>query len=235
MEQALVVGCTGMVGAQIVSNLVANPKVFSSVLTISRRSLPDSAAANLQAYVSADTQSWASHISSISPPPGTFFSALGTTRAAAGGFANQYKLDHDLNIELAKAAKAAGTKTYVLISANSANKDSYIPYSKMKGEIEEDIKNLDFDHTVILQPGLITGTREESRPTEAVFRHVAAALGSLSQKYLKDSWAQDADVIARAAIAAADKVQTGQRTDKVWVLGGSEIVKLGRDEWKAHE
>ncbi|RMZ89184.1 hypothetical protein DV736_g3583, partial [Chaetothyriales sp. CBS 134916] len=240
MEPALVVGCTGLVGGQIVTNLLANARVFSPVHTISRRSLPDSpattsAAAALQPYTSTDTQSWAPHISSISPPPSAFFSALATTRAAAGGFANQYKLEHGLNIELAKAAKAAGTKIYVLISANGSNKDSFLPYVKMKGQIEEDIKQLGFDHTVILQPGLISGNREESRPTEAVFRAIAAALGSLNQKYLKDPWAQDATVIARAAIAAAEKLQSGKQTDKVWVLGASEIIKLGRTEWKAQE
>ncbi|RMZ82056.1 hypothetical protein DV737_g2167, partial [Chaetothyriales sp. CBS 132003] len=241
MESALVVGCTGLVGAQIVANLLANPRVFSSVHTISRRALANSpattsaAAAALHPYESKDTQSWAPHISSISPPPSAFFSALGTTRAAAGGFDNQYKLEHGLNIELAKAAKAAGTKIYVLISASGANKNSFVPYSRMKGEIEEDIKQLDFDHTVILQPALICGKREESRPAEALFQGLAAALGSLNQKYLKDTWAQDDVVIARAAVAAAEKLQTGQQTDKVWVLGGSEIIKLGRTEWKAQE
>jgi uncharacterized protein YbjT (DUF2867 family) len=60
-----------------------------------------------------------------------FISGLGTTRGAAGGFENQKKIDYDLNLELAKAAKNAGTKHYVLISATSANSTSMIPYSKM--------------------------------------------------------------------------------------------------------
>ena len=37
----------------------------------------------------------------------SFFSGLGTTRAAAGGFQEQFKIDHDLNLELAKAAVRA--------------------------------------------------------------------------------------------------------------------------------
>ena len=69
---------------------------------------------------------------------------------------------------------------------------------------------LDFDKTIILQPGLISGKREESRPAEAFMRGVAGALGSVSTKWLKDGWAQDADIIARAAVSAALKAEAGE-------------------------
>ena len=84
-----------------------------------------------------DTTKWAQHILSHSPAPQIFFSALATSRAAAGGFDNQYSLEHDLNVELAKAAKEAGSKVYVLISSATSNKDSRFGYVRMKGEIEE--------------------------------------------------------------------------------------------------
>jgi hypothetical protein len=32
-------------------------------------------------------------------------------------------------------------------------------YPQIKGELEEDFKNLDFDHCVILRPGLLMGAR----------------------------------------------------------------------------
>ena len=44
---------------------------------------------------------------------------LGTTRAAAGGFDAQYKSVHELNTELAKAAKEDGIKTCVLITSTA--------------------------------------------------------------------------------------------------------------------
>jgi hypothetical protein len=70
--------------------------------------------------VEKDTSKWGPHISSLSPPPSVLFYALATTRAAAGGFDKQYKLEHELNTELAKAAKEAGIKTYILISTAGA-------------------------------------------------------------------------------------------------------------------
>lgn len=170
---------------------------------------------------------------SLSPAPQIFFSALATTRGAAGGFDKQYKFEHDLNIELAKAAKDAGTRVYVLISSNSANKSSMAAYLKMKGEIEEDIKSIGFEHTIIMRPGLIAGAREESRPAEAVLRTIAGLAGKLSTHWLKDGWAQDADVIAKAAVSAGLSAASGEASSKVREIGGSEIVRLGRTEWKS--
>lgn len=105
---------------------------------------------------SEDSSSWPGQY-----PSGTelFISALGTSRARAGGLENQRKIDYDLNVELAKAAKAAGTKAYVLVSSAGANTGSFAPYMKMKGEIEDAVKALDFDHCLILRPGLLVSLR----------------------------------------------------------------------------
>lgn len=105
-------------------------------------------------------------------------------------------------------------------------------YPKMKGELEESVKKLGFEHTVILRPGLIVGGREESRPAEAVARTIAGFAGMLGHG-LKDSWAQDADVIARAAVASGLQALEGKVEEKVWMVGQSEIVRLGRTDWKA--
>jgi uncharacterized protein YbjT (DUF2867 family) len=170
-------------------------------------------------------------VSSLSPPPSILFSALATTRTAAGGFENQYKLEHDLNVELAAAAKKAGTKVYVLISSQGASASSRLGYPKMKGEIEDHIKELGFDQMVILRPGLIAGNREETRMAEGILRKVAAGLGMIST-HLKDTWAQEAEVIGKAAVSAGLKALNGDAPEKVWILTGSDIIRLGRTEWK---
>jgi len=123
-------------------------------------------------------------------------------------------------------------KVYVLISSGGASKSSRFAYPKMKGSLEEEVKALDFEHTVILRPGLIVGPREDSRPAEAAFRTVASILGSISHS-LKDPWAQDADVIAKAAVSAGLKALEGEAPEKIWLVGQSDIVRLGRTEWKA--
>jgi uncharacterized protein YbjT (DUF2867 family) len=164
--------------------------------------------------------------------PQIFFSALGTTKSDAGGIEGQRKVDFDLNLLIAKTAKDTGVKTYVLISGGlGGGTNSSLPFVRMKAELETAVKALDFEHTVIIRPGLIVGTRSGSRPVEAIFRRTAQFLGAISGGLLKDSWAQDADVIGRAAVRAGLKtLDTETSALKVWEVGQSDILSLGRAE-----
>ncbi|KAJ5759443.1 hypothetical protein N7520_006599 [Penicillium odoratum] len=232
MANIALLGCTGMVGSHILTSLISNPNV-SRIDTISRRTpaAANDAPAKLTTFVSDDTTKWAAQLSSLTPTPDIFISAFGTTRAAAGGFENQYKIEHGLNIELARAAREAGVKVYVLISSNGASKTASFAYSRMKGEIEEDVKALGFEHTVILRPGLIAGTRGESRPVEAAARFVAGWMGKLHSG-LKDPWAQEADVIGLAAVKAGLKALEGDvpaGSEKVWLIEGKSIIDIAKE------
>ncbi|TVY53969.1 Protein fmp52, mitochondrial [Lachnellula cervina] len=230
MTSTAVVGSTGL-GSHILTTLLALPSI-TNVYSLSRRA-PTTTDPKLHPLTDADNTQWSPKLTSISPPPSIFFSALGTTKAAAGSFEKQRAIDYDLNLALATAAKSAGVKVYVLISGNSANAKSSFAFIKMKGELEEAVKELGFEHTILVRPGLITGDRQESRPAEFVVRKIAGGM-SLLGKWAVDFWAQDKDVIAKAAVSAGLKaLEGGESVPKVWVLEQSEIVKLGRTEWKA--
>lgn len=168
----------------------------------------------------------------MSPAPTIFFSTLATTRANAGGVENQRRLEYGVNLELAKAAKEMGVKTYVCVSSAGADPNSLFAYPKMKGEIERDVSALDFEHCIILRPGVLAGNRQETRYAEGLLRGIAAVAGKVHAG-LKDGWAQDADIVARAAVSAALQAAEGKAPEKIWVIGQSDIVRLGRTEWKA--
>lgn len=217
-------------GSQILTTILAHPS-FSSVSAYARRKLPTESP-KLSSLEAKDSETWPSLY-----PKGSsiFLSALGTTKAAAGSVEAQRKIDLDLNLALAKAAKEAGVQTYVLISSAAVSSKSSMAYPKMKGELEDAVKTIGFKHAVILKPGLLVGSREDSRPAEFALRSVANFFGSISGNKLKDFWAQDADVIARAAVHAGLECLDGKKEEGVWVIDQAEIVKLGRTEWKAPE
>ncbi|EME50409.1 hypothetical protein DOTSEDRAFT_69063 [Dothistroma septosporum NZE10] len=107
----------------------------------------------------------------------------------------------------------------------------------MKGELEDAVSAMDFEHVVLVRPGLIAGTREEARSgingtLELGLRKLAGVMGNVSYS-LKDFWAQDADVIAKAAVHAGLDALNGQQKEKVKIVGQADIVRLGRTEWKA--
>lgn len=90
----------------------------------------------------------------------------------------------------------------------------------MKGQLEDAVKALDFDHVIIVRPGLIVGERasRDSRAAEFVLRKLAGVAGSISP-HLKDPWAQDAEVIAKAAIRAGLDCVEGKEKEKFRILG----------------
>lgn len=180
---AAVFGCTGAVGSHILNTLLAND-AFNSVKTISRR-LPKPQSPKLEAIQETDTLKWGNMISSLNPKPSTVFNAVGTTRATAGGIQNQWKIDHDLCIENAKAAKAAGVKTYVFISSGGTRGifSGYMPYCQMKIGVEDAIKELDFEQAIIVRPGMILGERDV--PKAPILETVIGNLNKISQ-YFQD-------------------------------------------------
>ncbi|KAI5865958.1 NAD(P)-binding protein [Durotheca rogersii] len=230
---AAVIGSTGLTGSYILSTLLSLD-AFKAIHTISRRA-PNAESPKLAATIEADTAKWASSLSSIKPTPATVFSALGTTRAQAGGIANQWKIDHDLNVEIAKAARAAGVKTYVFISSTGTRNlvSSQLPYSKMKIGVEDSIKELAFEQAIIVRPGAILGEREVAHTGGAFINTFIHGLGSTLGRGWQDKLGQDADVIGRAAVRAAVLAAEGKAPSQYWVLEPADIVKLGRDEWKA--
>jgi uncharacterized protein YbjT (DUF2867 family) len=228
MVSTFLVGSTGLVGSHILTTLLSHPTI-SNVWTLSRRAPKAASSPKLNTIISSDTTSWASQV----PEADIFFSGLATTTGQAGGFENQYKIDHDLNLELAKAAKARGVKVYVLISSIGGSTTSRFAYMRMKAELEEGVKALGFEHTILLRPGLLIGQREDSRPAEKAFQMFANFVGVISGGYLKDAIAQDAEVIGRAAVSAGLKaLEKPGEVPKVWTLSQGEIIKLGRTEWK---
>jgi hypothetical protein len=164
MTTAAVFGCTGAVGSQILATVVASD-AFSSVKTISRR-LPKNKSPKLQSIEESDTSKWGSMISTLVPSPSLVFNAVGTTKAAAGSIKNQWKIDHDLCVENARAAKEAGVRTYVYISSGGTRSLlwGWVPYSKMKVGVEDAIKELEFENAIILRPGMIIGRENSKAP-----------------------------------------------------------------------
>ncbi|RPA96630.1 hypothetical protein L873DRAFT_1204327 [Choiromyces venosus 120613-1] len=229
-----IAGSTGLVGSFALQYFLSSPQV-SQVYSLMRRAYPHPITdpeSKLKPLVSSDISTWPGTLSSI--PTAAFVSGLGTTRGDAGSLEAQRKIDFDLNLDLAKAAKAAGVKTYVLISAASADSASRFPYMKMKGELEDAVIELGFEKTAILRPGLIVGSREKTRLMEYPFHGVANFLGAISGGRLKDLWAQDADTIGKAAVRAAleEEVWEGKGKQeggkRVWRLTQADIVAFGK-------
>jgi uncharacterized protein YbjT (DUF2867 family) len=120
-------------------------------------------------------------------------------------------VDHDYVVALAQAAKPAGARRFLLVSALSANPRSRIFYSRVKGETERDVSAVPFTAVHIFRPSLLLGQRAEARPFERLAFPLFKMLTPLLVGPLRPYRAIAAETVARAMIRAALGSTTGVR------------------------
>lgn len=144
---AIVIGATGATGKDLVSQLL-NDEKFDKVHIFVRREVKihhDKLQVHVVNFDKIDE--WKNELCGD-----VLFSALGTTIKKAGSQKAQWKIDYTYQYEVAKAARANGIEAMVLVSSAWATADSKVFYTRMKGQLEEDVKKLGFRHLSIMRP-----------------------------------------------------------------------------------
>lgn len=163
MKKAIVIGATGLVGSNLVKQLLSDSR-FNEVLVFTRRETGLKNTKLQERIIDFDKpENWRHLVKGD-----VLFSALGTTLAKAGSKESQYKIDFTYQFRFAEAAAFNGVNKFVLVSSSGANPNSLIFYSRMKGELEEAVKKLNFEQIHVIQPGLLAGDREEKRTGEEI-------------------------------------------------------------------
>lgn len=145
--KALVLGATGAVGKDLVQQLLADDSFESVDIFVRREVKMDSPKLTVHVVDFDHPEAWADELKGD-----VLFSCLGTTIKAAGSQEAQWKVDYTYQYEVAKAARANGVKTYVLVSAIGADVKSKFFYSRMKGALDDAVQQLGFEGCFILQP-----------------------------------------------------------------------------------
>ena len=164
-KKAIVLGASGLIGSQLVYLLLKN-ETFSQVTLFVRKEL--SFSDNKLKQITIEFNDLESYNSEFDGS--VIFLCLGTTRKKTPNLEDYRAIDYGITLRAAKLAKSAGIEEVHLISAIGANSKSIIFYSKLKGEIEEDLIKIGFESTYIYQPSMLIGARDESRPTELIFQ-----------------------------------------------------------------
>ena len=107
------------------------------------------------------------------PPAETAICVLGTTIGKAGSREAFHAIDYGAVMSFARAAKAAGARHFLIVTAIGASPSSAVFYSRVKGEVERDLRATGFDRLDIMQPGLLRGPRSEIRPVESLLKAIA--------------------------------------------------------------
>ncbi|SEW14081.1 NAD(P)H-binding [Chryseobacterium wanjuense] len=205
--KALVIGATGATGKDLVNQLLTD-KDFEEIDVFVRKPL-DIQNNKLKVHVVnfENPDEWKNMVKGD-----VAFSCLGTTLKTAGSKEAQRKVDFDYQYEFAKAAKENNVEDYILVSAYGADPKSKIFYSKMKGELEEAVKQLHFNKITIFKPGMLE-RKDSDRSGEVLGSRIikfANKLGLLeSQKPLPT------DILAKAMIKSSKIKSNGYSSIKL--------------------
>lgn len=177
MRTAIVIGATGLVGEELVRQLIDSTEY--GVIKLFVRKPAGFVHPKVQEHViNFDRpESWTSLVVGD-----VLFSTLGTTIKTAKTKENQYRVDYTYQYEFAKAASANGVQVYVLVSSLGANAKSAVFYSRMKGELDEAVAKLPFRKSVIFRPSILDGNRKEKRPMEKISLAVMRRLAKIVMK-----------------------------------------------------
>lgn len=145
--KALVLGATGAIGKDLVSQLLQD-EAFDRVDIFVRREVSASSDKLVVHVVDFDhPEQWAGELTGD-----VLFSTLGTTIRAAGSQPAQWKVDYTYQLQAAQSARKNGVPVYALVSSVGADARSRIFYSKMKGALDRDVQALGFEGCFILRP-----------------------------------------------------------------------------------
>lgn len=157
-KNAILIGATGLIGEDLLNKLLASDQ-YTEVLVISRKQVNHHHPKLKQLTLSFEDL-YKYEVQIIGED---IFCCLGTTAKKTPNKELYRKIDYQYPLDLAKIAFENGAKTYHLVSAMGADVNSSIFYNQVKGEIERDLKLIDFKSVHIYQPSLLVGNRKENR------------------------------------------------------------------------
>ncbi len=203
---ALILGATGLVGEECLRLLLLNPN-YSNVKALVRRPLSIHHH-KLQVIV---TDFDKLHDTSQEINADDVFCCIGTTIGKAGSQAAFRKVDFDIPLQTATVALLNGAQQFILCSSMGADASSSIFYSRVKGELENEISKLGYKSVIIFRPSILLGDRKEQRIGEAIGRFVAEKFSFLFAGPLKKYAGTPIQVLAKKMVDSASEGNKGIR------------------------
>ena len=166
---SLIIGSTGLIGNKLLYELA---KKDTEIIAITRRPIN-----NLPENVSLLNIDFDDFLQNgVLPSCNHIYICLGTTIKKAGSQSEFKKVDFDYCVSFARKAREAGATKISLVSSVGANPHTKNFYLKTKGEVEEEIKKIDFQVINIFRPSLLLGRRDESRFLEKIGQKLSSFL-----------------------------------------------------------
>ena len=218
MKTALVFGSSGLVGQQLVQELIQNNS-YQKIKLFVRKKL------NIQnpkiEFIETKFDNLEKLSSSIKGDD--CFVCIGTTKKNSPEKSEYQRVELELPKKIANLAKQNDVQSFIFVSSGYANSKSSGDYLRFKGLVEEELISLKFNNLGILRPSFLLGNRTEKRIGEKIGIIIFKILSPFMVGPLKRMKPIHVKTVAGAMIKIA------QLEIKQSIFESDEIVKLNEN------
>jgi uncharacterized protein YbjT (DUF2867 family) len=200
MSSVLLVGATGLVGGECL-RLLQDDRSFNRVVVLARRTIDINNNSRISQHI-VDFDNLTSHTDLFDVD--AIICALGTTIKIAGSQAAFRRVDYEYPLEVARIGKEHGVKHFVLVSSMGASSRSRFFYTRVKGQLEDALTQMEFESLSIVRPSLILGERKDVRRAEGIGKRLSFLLPPTYKPV-------EASSVAKALIQLVKRSDPGKR------------------------
>ena len=196
MKIALLFGASGLVGSHVLSQLISNNN-YSKIKLFARSSI-DISDPKIE-IIQTDFNNLENHREDIKGDD--CFFCIGTTKQNSPDKNEYRRVELEVPKQIAQIAKSNLVNSFVFVSSGYADPKSSGDYLKFKGEVEEELKRLNFPKLGIMRPSFLLGDRKEKRIGEKIGIFVFKLLSPLFLGPLKKMKPIHSAIVAKGMIA----------------------------------
>ena len=196
MKTALLSGASGLVGGHLLNELIKEN--YYSKIKIFVRSEPKISDPKIE-IIRTDFNNLQNHKDDIKGDD--CFLCIGATKQNSPDKNEYRKVELEMPKEIAQIAKSNSINSFVFISSGYADPKSSGDYLKFKGQVEEELKRLNFTKLGIMRPSFLMGNRKERRIGEKIGILVFKLLSPLLLGPLKKMKPINSEIVAKAMVA----------------------------------
>jgi uncharacterized protein YbjT (DUF2867 family) len=196
VKTALLFGASGLVGNHLLNQLISNNNYSKIKLFV--RSTINISDPKIE-IIQTDFKNLENHKEDIIGDD--CFFCIGTTKKNSPDKNEYRRIELEVPKQIAQIAKSNSVNSFVFVSSGYADPKSSGDYLKFKGEVEEELKRLNFPKLGIMRPSFLLGDRKEKRIGEKIGIFVFKLLSPLFLGPLKKMKPIHSATVAKAMIA----------------------------------
>ena len=217
MKTALLFGASGLVGSHLLNQLISNNN-YSKIKLFVRSSI------NISdpkiEIIKTDFYNLENHREDIKGDD--CFFCIGTTKKNSPDKNEYQRVELEIPKQIARIAKSNLVNSFIFVSSGYADPKSSGDYLKFKGEVEDELKRLNFPKLGVIRPSFLLGDRKEKRLGEKIGIFIFKLLSPLFLGPLKKMKPIHSEIVAKAMLKICEDEH------QQVVFESNEIVELAK-------